>query len=152
MLDMLEAVAVTRTEGKYLLSFVTLLLSLTQILGGYVCGIVALPWAIGRIWLADYAPVADGTISLHPSVAVVGELATQSYNSRKNKSMFLRLLFESIALEFVLFYGCTAIRYSRIQREHKLGQIAANPWVLDFALILGAPALLASGAHAVSSG
>jgi hypothetical protein len=68
MLDMLEFVAATRTEGKYLLSFVTLLLSLTQILGGYVCGIVALPWAIGRIWLADYAPVADGTILLHPSV------------------------------------------------------------------------------------
>eukprot|EP01043_Picozoa_sp_COSAG02_P009834 COSAG02_NODE_338_length_24206_cov_94.612685_20_plen_133_part_00 len=80
-------------------------------------------------------------------VAVVGELATQSYNSSKNKSMFLQLLVESLALEFVLFYGCTAIRYSRIQREHKLGQIAANPWILDFALILGA--LLASDALAV---
>jgi len=141
VLDLLELVAVTRTEGKYLLSFVTLLLSLTQILQGYVCGIVAFPWAIGRIWLADYAPEINRSLTTpHPAV-VVGEFATQSYNSRKNAAMFFRLLLESTLLEIVLFYGCTAIRYSTIKREHKLGHISANPWVLDFALVLGASSL-----------
>jgi len=45
VLDLLELVACTHTEGKYLLAFLTLLLSLTQILQGYVCAVVAFPWS-----------------------------------------------------------------------------------------------------------
>ena len=133
VLDILELVACTHTEGKYLLAFLTLLLSLTQICQGYVCAIVAFPWAIGRIWLANY----HSETGLDPAVvAQVGVLATQTYQHRielKNSAMFFRLIVELIGLMMVLFYGGATIRYSMIKRSKQ----RVSAWVLDFALVLG---------------
>ena len=93
--------------------------------------------AIGRIWLANYHSEMPGP-GLDPAVvAQVGVFATQTYNTRKNSAIFVRLIVELLGLMVVLFYGGTTIRSSTIQREHKLGHISANPWVLDFALVLG---------------